>query len=214
MPSSGLFEKYICSLEKRYGEKVKNFIFRPKSQEWGKRSSFQKSKIILISGIEVFIEKEDLFFFEGFNRNFYLRRSCYNCAFSQLPRVADFTIGDFWGYEELPSFSFDIKKGLSCVIINSDRAESFFEKIRDSLFWRSENLEIVKKNNGRVCSGSMPDTKRDKFFDCYVKKGFEQSKRYVIKCWRREDRIFRIKLKLKGIIGNKKYLALKRRLKK
>ena len=36
----------------------------------------------------------------GFHCSLFLRKSCYACAFAELPRTADVTLGDFWGLEK------------------------------------------------------------------------------------------------------------------
>lgn len=54
------------------------------------------------------------------------RENCYECPYAHKERVADMTIGDFWGIERehpelLKQDAFDERKGISCMLANTEK---------------------------------------------------------------------------------------------
>lgn len=74
-------------------------------------------------------------YISSFLANLINRHSCSNCKFTQVKRVSDITVGDFW---KIKNFNkrFDDKKGTSLVLCNSDAGRKILEATRDlySLF--------------------------------------------------------------------------------
>lgn len=61
---------------------------------------------------------------KGFLADLYLRPSCYHCKYSRLTRVADITLGDFWGiWDYQPEWDSD--KGVSALLVSSLKARNF-----------------------------------------------------------------------------------------
>ena len=63
------------------------------------------------------------------------RESCYDCPYAGENRCGDVTIGDYWGIEnQHPEYlkanggELDVQKGVSCVIINTQKGISLLEK--------------------------------------------------------------------------------------
>lgn len=64
-----------------------------------------------------------------FYSNYFLRDSCFICKYANLNRVSDFSIGDYWGWEKAcPNFNSD-NKGVSLVLINTDKAIEIFQSL-------------------------------------------------------------------------------------
>jgi len=53
-----------------------------------------------------------------------LRPACYECKFKKLKRESDLTLADFWGCDQVVP-ELDDDKGLSLVIVHSERAGDF-----------------------------------------------------------------------------------------
>lgn len=67
-------------------------------------------------------------FMQSFFRTISVRRSCFNCPRRTIDRVADITLADCWGaYEKVPEM--DDNKGLSAVVVHSQKGLSIFEKL-------------------------------------------------------------------------------------
>ena len=74
--------------------------------------------VLKIDGKETVINREKDIFYNIFSSWLLDRRSCSDCLFARLERVADITIGDFWGKEEAHI------KGVSIILANNEHALS------------------------------------------------------------------------------------------
>lgn len=135
------YKKYLQLLENRYGSKVKNVWFKNKDYGW---NNFH-TKITMENGEEFYGSRNDDIFLKGFIgfKSLYFRESCYNCSFKNFPRVADITIGDFWGVRK----KYDDNKGTSLVMLNSQKGEVLFNFIKNDIYFYQERLKHVIKGN-------------------------------------------------------------------
>ncbi len=77
-------------------------------------------------------------FFDGvwgpsFFSNLFLRESCYECNFKRPTKMADLTLGDFWGAareDELRKYD-DADKGTSVVLVNSEKGEKLLKELEN-----------------------------------------------------------------------------------
>ena len=69
----------------------------------------------------------------------FIRPSCYVCPYRKVHHSADFTVGDFWGIENMAP-EFDDNKGTSLVMLNNKKSEELFDRIKDSLFIKQVDL--------------------------------------------------------------------------
>ena len=56
-----------------------------------------------------------------------MRESCSQCPYTNIKRVGDITVGDQWGIPKDSPYEDD--KGLSLILINSDKGKQLFENI-------------------------------------------------------------------------------------
>lgn len=172
VPSPKVFDSYKKYLEKQYNSNIKRIAFRHKKYGW----KLYSVSILFNNDTEYSKPLTEDIFMQGFLRNHYLRPSCYECTYAKLPRIADITLGDYWGvslkYPEL-----DDNKGTSLVLINTEKGQSILGLLEDELFIKEVELEHgIKGNPCLVKSVSRPKS-RDSFFDDLNNKEFE----YVIK---------------------------------
>lgn len=175
--SPKVWHKYIDSFEERYGSKV--IYAKAKSKEYGWHKLTQK--VILENGKHVYEPVDVSNFTKGYlTTGAYCRPSCYECKFKGFPRIADITLGDFWGISEFDK-SWDKDLGISLVMINSEKGEKFFEKIKNRLNYRSLTFEQCSKNNPSLYSSlNPPKVNRQEFFEDLDKMSFEDiAKKYI-----------------------------------
>lgn len=69
-------------------------------------------------------------YLEAFRSGVGNRQSCYSCRFAAFSRVADLTIGDFWGLGSwTPFIRADKKKGVSLLLVNSNRGRELLNAL-------------------------------------------------------------------------------------
>lgn len=164
-PSPRVFGAYIGWLSERLGE-IKSFNFRLK--RWGGWHLH----------LESFTTGRKRYHSSNFVNIFYshkcLGESCYTCPYATTSRIADITIGDFWGIEKIDP-KYDDGNGISLVITNSSKGQSFFHEIAGKIELREYRMEDSIQPNLLHPTEKPADT--EAFWDDYAKNGFEHSVR-------------------------------------
>lgn len=149
VPSPGLLEKYVVYLEKKLGGKVLDVQFRNKERDgWG---SEHRTCVVYRDRKGVVRKYRPVLpaYFSAFFYGANLRQSCYNCRFAKPERVADLTLGDYWG--SWRKYGKRFHEGISVVSVNSLKGQSmadvvreastFFEVLtREEAFWSNDNF--------------------------------------------------------------------------
>ena len=183
VPSPKVFATYRAELERQYGAKAKRIAFRRKNFGW-KRYSISLSFDNDTEYRRILTEDA---FMTGFLRDIYLRPSCHACRFSCLPRVADISLGDFWGVgTHHPEWDDD--RGTSLVIVQSEKGKNAFDACRQDITAYDADLSVAIQSNPCICSSVAPGIRRDAFFNDLDSLPFEKvMKRYMrpTPLWRR-----------------------------
>lgn len=159
--SPKVWQAYLRDVEKKHNSKI--IYTENKSKEYGWRNLTQK--FIFENGEEFFDTKKYSLFIQGYvHTHLYCRPSCYECKFKGFPRIADITIGDFWGVEKFKK-NMDKDLGTSVILINSDKGEQYFNEIKRRINFEKIQLDwILKGNKALLESISCLSEKRDIFF--------------------------------------------------
>lgn len=160
VPSPALLQKYVEHLEKKLSGKIREIQFRNKERDgWGsehrtcvvyrdKKGNLRKYRPVLPAYFSAFFYGVDL------------RQSCYRCRFAEPRRVADMTLGDYWG--SWKKYGKRFHEGISVVSVNSQKGRelanvvrggsSFFEKLtQEEAMWSNDNFDHpVKCPNERA----------------------------------------------------------------
>ncbi len=132
-----------------------------------------------------------------FYQHIMFRHSCGKCYFTNTKRPSDITIADFWGWEKTdPNINKD-DKGVSLILVNTEKGRELFNEIKDRMTVIPANLEDCIQPNLQHPSSINP--KNVKFENDYVNKGFE----YVYKKY--NDNI--LQHFLKRVVRKIKYVA-------
>ena len=163
VPSYKVFQK---ANKDRFNKEITKVQFRNKKNGWTNYNINYYNKDKLVKTI---MHSHDEYFI-GYIKNCYLMKSCYNCEFTNIPRVADISLGDFWGIETIDKDFFKQNKnwGVSLFYINNPKGACLFEKIKDNVIYKKEELELSYKYNPRVNNGKYSKKMiedRNNFFD-------------------------------------------------
>ena len=187
VPSLDFFRSYISFIEKKRNLKIENFIFRDKTNGWdlkGKAIGYKNRKKVSID-----IYNNTSSYYHYFLTGMIYRQNCYTCKYAQKDRAGDITLGDFWGIEkEYPELLienegiFDIKKGISCVLVNTTKGKELLTSVRDKLNIEKVDYEKIYKHNKQLTEPSSCDMeKRANIFKIYNEKGYLGVDKYFIK---------------------------------
>ena len=92
------------------------------------------------------------------------RSRCYRCAFKGDNGCADIVIGDLWKAEDRLLVK-SSNKGISALILNTQKGREWFERVSDTLYWEEYPIEKVCKNNPPLVSSAKRNANRDRFFE-------------------------------------------------
>lgn len=176
-----VWRDYLDEIEKKYDGKISAVDFRNKKFGWAAhRESF------VINGTE----HDSHCFAQLFYSHKIARPSCYYCKFKKIIRTSDITIADFWGIDKaIPGFNDD--KGVSLVLVNTEKGQHFFDLCKESINYQPAKLEDSMQNSLRFC---YPEPSgREEFWRSYNTSGIKG----CIKSIKKQDQIKRMKA-LKG----------------
>lgn len=140
VPSESVIQKFYSEKEKQNKKKIKKHYFRSKDKyvkcNYLNRYDYDNGEI------EYLIGEEDPLSL-SFQRQIFLRESCYRCKYSNEERVADFTAGDLWNFDlEI----IDIKKGCSVLLCNSQRAVKLLYESKDFIHEEIDSGKALENN--------------------------------------------------------------------
>ncbi len=137
-----------------------------------------------------------------FYQHIMFRHSCGKCHFANTKRPSDITIADFWGWEKTDQDINKDDKGVSLVLVNTEKGRELFEKVKDRMTVIPARLEDCMQPNLQHPSAIHP--KRAQFEKDYQEKGFRYvMKRYgEVSCEKKMRRfVGKLKRKLKQALG-------------
>lgn len=181
VPSPYMWRDYIAYLEKKQGAPIVWVNFRDK-QKYGWAAHHETFKFKNGGG--------KMSFTFLFYKHIMFRKSCGKCHFANTKRPSDITIADFWGWEKTdPNFNAD-NKGVSLVLLNTEKGRKLFEAVKDKMDSFPANLGDCLQPNMIYPSEIHP--KREKFEKEYAMKGFKYVYfKYGEEGWRNKARIFK-----------------------
>lgn len=120
-----VWKDYVSYLEARHNSNLEQYNFRSKSHGWGQNSR-GSGKLYIDYSFKNGRKKDEPawknLFHVWFGQHFMLRESCFNCRYRVQQRMADITIGDFWGLSQVNPELLD-SDGVSVAITSSLRGD-------------------------------------------------------------------------------------------
>lgn len=178
VPNANLFHSYISYYERKYDGKIIKYNFRDKKSGQGMTQAFTIKK----KNGEVKIVKRDarlLAFVGEFEESNIIRENCYSCKYASSNRISDITLGDFWGVniehpDKIVGNELTRDKGISCLITNSEKGETFFNWIKENIYYFESDMTKVVKHNKQLCAPSKKTSNREKALEYMAKKDYEK----------------------------------------
>ena len=187
VPSPSLWKMYVQHREKRHG-KIKEVNFRCKKYGWRDYG---------IKANHHFISKDDDPYMQMFLSDKCLRPSCYACM-AKKDKKSDITLGDFWKIENVAPEVND-GKGISLVLVRTERGKQIFKKIRSSMFFREVDYTKAIDGNLAEYKSVQRPSERDTFFIDMNRMSFDMlAKKYTAPHYK--IRIRKIKRLIKQLI--------------
>ena len=133
VPSPKVWQTYLRWQEGKYNSPVKEIDFRNK-RDFGWRDHVET--LTLENGRRI----NSRVYTRLLYGHCILRPSCYECPYKSVTHPGDITLADYWGVEKAAP-ELDDDKGISLVLLNSERGEYIFRVVENQVRWRETRLE-------------------------------------------------------------------------
>ena len=181
-PSPLMWKEHIAFIENERGSKLVAYKHRSKVNGWhGHNEHF-----FLENGRNEYKSKLSQNHKDLFYSHLIIRPSCYRCAYTGFPRIADISIADYWGIEQCMK-DFDDNKGVSMLILNTSKAVAFFNPLKNAVDLRESNLEDAFRDNHK--HPAKMNINRENFWADYNKYGYS----YVLRKYSSYSKFSRFK---------------------
>ncbi len=141
VPSPLFFENFLSYLTEKYGQ-IKAVRFRSKNYGWRGNNL----EITFADGKSLCNVKDTKKYTNLYGRSYMMRNCCFSCNYTSIFRVGDFTLGDYWGIENVESKLND-NKGCSILFVNSQKAEECFNNIKNRLIVEEREIPDILQPN-------------------------------------------------------------------
>lgn len=175
VPGPYVWRDYVAYVERKRGGKVCRVNFRDK-QVYGWEAHHETFELEGGGG-----RKERM---KGrFYRDILFRPCCNVCHFANTRRPSDVTIADFWSWKKADADFGKDGKGVSLVMVNSEKGRRLFEEGRKDLDCFAVRLEDAMQNHLRKPTDANPE--REAFEKDYLERGLEHAfGRFGLTGWR------------------------------
>lgn len=162
VPAPYVWRDYLRYVEKKYHTKITSVNFRDKSQiGWtAHKESFNLGNKYVCTSTYT-----DLFY-----KHIMFRHSCGVCPFTNLKRPSDLTIADFWGWEKVDESINRDDKGVSLLLVNTEKGRSLFSEIESYVNFLRTDIRYCMQPN--LEHPSIINLLRERFEKDFTSKGF------------------------------------------
>lgn len=161
VPSQEAFDIYIDKIGIR--KKCKNFNFRF-TKGWGFQLSKQSEYPTNRDSNKKLISPNKAYYLRAFTKGLMFSEACYSCIYARPERVSDFTLADYWGLGAMSPFNYPTHKGVSLMLVNSEKAKAFLSEC-DELFYEERPFEEAVEGNYNLSHTSDRPKGRDTYFE-------------------------------------------------
>lgn len=167
VPSPLIFKDYKSYVEELYHKRLKDISMRDKAKRgWSHDFSYVFN---FVDGKRVRDSKKIANWGKLFFSRFINRPSCYHCRYSNMDRVGDLTIADYWDDSHRRDDIYS-KEGTSLVIINTEKGKSAWEQINSNLlYWNLSEADAIQPC---LLRPTPEPEDRSVFWSFYFKYGF------------------------------------------
>lgn len=161
------FRRYVDGCERKYKSKVKVVRLKDKRKGWTRLGTYMEFE----NGKSYYRDRVTDPWVNGFIRgDLFMRPCCSQCKYKERLRVADISIGDFWGLRSTPE---NLYKGISAILANTDKGIAYIQAVKGEVALVPHTYEEVLKGNGCLRSPAPMGKHRDAFFEGVGHSEFE-----------------------------------------
>lgn len=180
--SPAIWMQHVDRLERRYHQKMTNYVFRSKVDGYLSTAEIALFKNGCKKIIDSTIWKYNTVYYSGK----IMRPSCSNCRYASIARVSDITIGDY-SQAKIKYPEFDSKWGASTLLVHTEKGQQLFRQIIDKI--DTIRLDDLSDHKRLVECGHYEDD-NNKFLDACIQDGLSRT------VWWQSSQIQKVKISL------------------
>lgn len=155
-PTQEVYQAFINKLPVK--NKIISYLFRRLDSN---RPDF---RVKLYDGTLVRLPKRYYTYIDGFVRGLSMKKVCYNCKYKNMNRIGDITLGDYHTISsEKPILRKRVSKGVSLIILNTEKGKSFFDNVIDKFELFPKNKPLAEATNVSLREQLNANVKREEF---------------------------------------------------
>lgn len=164
-PSPLIFKKYIENIFLKYSThgQIVDIKFRYKSPTWTNFS-------MKISFADGFVYVNDMYndpYLRSFLENYITRECCHDCKFTNIKRVGDITLADFWSYISETYKNRNTEKGMNLLLINSKNGKRLINEIKDEIEIVCKNIQDALRSNKCLYKSYSANKKAEQYWNMF-----------------------------------------------
>ena len=113
------------------------------------------------------------YYYKNFLRGNIYRENCYSCRYARRQRIADITIGDFWGLDKNSKVYDDESKGISLIMPITPKGLELVNSITDESIIEERTIEEATKENQQLNHPMYRKKEYLKYKKYYPKYGYK-----------------------------------------
>lgn len=204
-PNEKIWNSYKKWLEKKENSKLIKYSFRYKPEGWKAYPAFAEfqngKKKINTADLSIYSKLQMI----GLTTN----KGCFSCPYSNMNRVGDITIGDYWGIEKIMP-TVESKNGVSLIIVNTEKGDSIVDKFdKDKYFSEETNTDEYIKYQHNLKEKTQKPKNYNEFWNDYQEFGFE----FILEKYLNYGKKYIIVHNIKKIIRKSPFINIYRNLK-
>lgn len=90
--------------------------------------------------------------------------ACYSCKYANSNRIGDITLADFWGVGSKIPFRHSTRKGVSLLLVNTEKGQKLLNSCKSELFLEKRTLKEASEANHNLHAFSERPKERDSFY--------------------------------------------------
>lgn len=173
--SKSVVKKYATAEERKAKQPIKSIAFRPKGLIPWRNGCGASMLLNYTDGTQKVITDGIDSFFLAFSGNLILRPSCYECHFTGTDRISDFTLSDYWGVDDTCASEYNLEKGISVLVVNTDKARDLLNRVsKDFIYGLIDPMERAVPCNLAFTKPPPRNEKKASFFAEYQSTDYDR----------------------------------------
>lgn len=111
-----------------------------------------------------YLALKDTYYLKAFTRGYMFMEACYSCKYANSNRIGDITLADFWGVGSKIPFRHSTRKGVSLLLVNTEKGQKLLNSCKSELFLEKRTLKEASETNHNLHAFSERPKERDSFY--------------------------------------------------